>query len=104
MLNWFVFAAIGKLVVYLWQLFPLPESNKQEKYIVRFVHKLHECDLCSGTWIFSILALFLGVDLVSINFGIEPSIVGKILTGMFTSYVVHIFFIGLKSKYEVVII
>jgi hypothetical protein len=107
MLEWLVFAVIGKLVIHLWMKFPIPQfisDNKQKRYIYQFIDELHRCDLCSGFWIYSLLAILLGVDILQEVFGYTVEIVGNILTGAVTSFVVHIFSIGWKNKYEVIVI
>ena len=101
MLQWLTFAALGKLLIYLFQMFPLPE--KKESYLSEALHKLHECDLCSGVWIYSIVALIFGIDIIQSEFGHTVRFAGEILTGAITSYVVHIFSIGYKTKYEVIV-
>jgi hypothetical protein len=103
MIQWFVFAAIGKLLIYLWQSFPLPEGERKT-YISQTIYKLHLCDLCSGFWIFGALALLFGVDIVQQTFGHTVAIAGELVTGAITTYVVHIFSLGIKSKYEVIVI
>lgn len=102
MLDWLIYAAIGRLLVFLWQKFPIPEPKKT--YISQFIYKLHLCDLCSGVWIYCILALVFGVDIVKDTFGFTQTIGGTLITGAITSFVVHIFVLGWKSKFEVVII
>lgn len=97
MLNWFVFAAVGKLLVFLWQKFPLP------KFLAR-LEKLHDCDLCSGVWIYCALAVFFGVDIIQDTFGYSVPILGSLVTGAITSFVVSVFSAGWNSKFEVVII
>ena len=107
MLNWLVYAALGKLFIYLWQLFPLPEMKKT--YISQVIYKLHLCDLCSGTWIFSVLALAFKVDIFQDAFGYTAPIaliLGELATGAITSFAVHIFSLGIREKYfnEVLVI
>lgn len=100
MIEWMVFAATGKALIYLWMLFPFPPFIKMPAWL----EKLHTCDLCSGTWIYGILALALKMDFVSQIFGVAPNIVGEFCTAAITTFVVHIFSIGWKSKFEVVVI
>lgn len=103
MLEWLTFAALGKLLIYLWQLFPI--SQKEPKtYVSQFIYKLHQCDLCSGVWIYSGLALLFGIDIIQTEFGSTVPIAGELVTGAITSFVVHIFSIGWKTKYEVIVI
>ena len=93
MLNWIVFAAIGKLVIFLWMKFPLPFRNE-------WIEKLHKCDLCSGIWVFCALALFFGVDIVQDTFGFTVPIAGALVTGAITSFMVHVFSIGWREKFS----
>jgi hypothetical protein len=102
MLEWFVYAAMGKLLIYLWQLFPLPMSvNEQKTYIAQFIYKLHQCDLCSGVWLYCALALIFGINIIQAD-GFIARIAGELITGAITSFAVHIFSIGWRSKYEVI--
>jgi hypothetical protein len=92
-LTWLVFAATGRVLVYIWQLFPFPFKASE------WLKKLHDCDLCSGTWIYGVLALALQVDIFAETFGVTPSIVGELGTAVVTSYLVHIFMIGAREKF-----
>jgi len=96
MLSWFVYASLGKLVIYLWMAFHLP--NWLSKY--RFLELLHECDLCSGVWVYIGLAFFWHVDILQAWFGVPyVFIVSEIITGMLTSFLIHIFSIGFREKF-----
>jgi hypothetical protein len=88
--SWLVFAATGRILVYVWMQFPEPPFMK----LPWWLEKLHRCDLCSGVWIYSILAVVIGIDLFGIN-----HLVTQIASGVITSYLVHIFVIGVKEKY-----
>jgi hypothetical protein len=93
MLSWLVYAAVGKILIYLWQKLPLPKFV--DKGAVR---KLHECDLCSGFWMYSILALALRVDLFEMN------LITQIATGAVTTFLVHVFSVGWKEKFSTIVI
>lgn len=88
---WLVFAATGRVLVYLWMIFPEPPYMKLPWYI----EKLHRCDLCSGVWIYAILAIALQIDFFGMN-----NIVTQATTGAITSFLVHIFVIGWKEKFS----
>ena len=88
--SWLLFAAAGRILIYLWMLFPEPKFMKLPDWL----EKLHRCDLCAGTWIFGILAIALRVDLF--GFG---NIVTQVASGAITSYLVHVFMIGAKEKF-----
>lgn len=93
--EWILFAITGRILIYVWFQFPLPPAFElKQSYFHNFVRKLHSCDLCSGTWIYSILALATGADMSGTG-----TIVTIIATGILTSFAVHIFVIGLKEKF-----
>lgn len=99
-LRWIAFLLIGKICIYIWMQFHLPKFVQRSEWI----KKLHDCDLCSGVWIYSILSFFMGVDLLEVTgFGYIP-LVSAIITGIVVSWLVHIFTLGWKAKYEVVVI
>ncbi len=96
--DWLVFVAFGKLLIYFWMQFPIPNVLTN----LSFFRKLHECDLCSGCWIYWVLAVALRFDLLPALGLPHVPIVGEFLTGGAISYLVHVFSIGVKAKYEVV--
>ena len=96
MLNWLIYAGIGKLLIFLWMKFPLPQ--KIEK--IKFIKSLHECGLCSGVYIFTLLALSMNMDILYSWFGFRHvAIIGEIITGCLTSYLVHIFSLGFMEQH-----
>lgn len=98
--KWILFLLMGKIVIHVWMQFYLPKFLKKSEWL----KKLHECDLCSGVWIYSILSFFMGVDLLEVTgFGYIP-LVSAIITGIVVSWLMHIFSLGWKAKYEVVIV
>lgn len=88
--SWLMFAATGRVLIYLWMLFPEPPFMKLPSWL----EKLHRCDLCSGVWIYGIMAVALHLDL----FG-AGNIITQAATGAVTSYLVHVFVIGVKEKF-----
>jgi hypothetical protein len=98
--KWILFLIVGKVVIHVWQQFQLPTSLKRFVWLA----KLHDCDLCSGVWIYTILSLFLGVDLLSVTIFEYVPLVSEIVTGILVSWIVHIFTLGWHAKYDVVVI
>lgn len=90
-LAWSIFAVTGRILIYIWQIFPLP------KRIPAWLDKLHVCDLCAGVWVFSVLALAIDIDLF-----LSSNVIGYFATGAITSLLTHIFAIGWKAKFEVI--
>lgn len=97
--NWLIFILLGRLVIHIWMTFHLPKWLENE-----WMNGLHSCDLCSGVWIYSVLSFFLQVDLLDVSgFGHIP-LVGAIITGIVTAWFMHIFILGWKAKYSIVVI
>ena len=100
LLNWLAFIVVGRLLIYLFMQFPYPKSL--EKF--SSLKKLHSCDLCCGTWIYGILAGILRMDLLpALGFYYVP-VLSELIVGGVISFLVHIFIIGWKAKFEVVVI
>lgn len=100
LLKWILFIVLGRLIIHIWQQFYLPKFLAKIEWFV----KLHECDLCSGVWIYAILSMFLGVDVLSILIFDYVPLVSEVLTGIVVSWLVHIFVLGWRAKYEVVVV
>ena len=98
--KWVLFLIVGRIVIHIWQQFHLPRFLQKIEWFV----KLHECDLCSGVWIFTILSLFMGLDLLSVLLFEYVPVVSEVVTGIVISWLVHIFILGWKAKYEIVVI
>lgn len=96
MLLFFVYALIGKLLLFLIQKSPYPSLISW-----RFLEELLSCSLCSGVWVYFILAWIFGINLFSeiIN-GYE--ILMYFLTGSATSFLVWIFSTGWNELFGVV--
>ena len=93
---WLLYLVVGKVMIYLWQLFPLPTKLENNQII----HKLHLCDLCSGTWVYGLLGYFMGVSLLTL-FGLSYiPVVSEVITGGVVSFIVHVFSIGWKDKFS----
>lgn len=98
--KWVLFILLGKIIIHVWMKFELPKFVKKSVWWMR----LHDCDMCSGVWIYSILSFFTEIDLLEVaGMGYIP-LVGAIITGIVISWLVHIFTLGWKAKYEVIVI
>jgi hypothetical protein len=98
--SWLIFIIIGRVLVWVGMKFPLPNFlNRIEK-----VRNLHECPLCLGVWIYGIMSYFMWMDLLSaLGFFYVP-VLSEIVTGAGISFLVHIFVLGWKSMFEVIIV
>lgn len=100
LLIWLFYLVVGKIIIHIWLQFHLPRFLKKSEWI----GKLHECDLCSGVWVYSILSFFMGVGLLgATGFG-EMPLLDSAVTGIVVSWLVHIFTLGWRAKYEVTVI
>lgn len=80
LVEWLLYAVTGRILIFVWQKFPA-------KYVpTTFIKDIHACDLCSGTYLYPLLAWVLGVHIIP-----------GILLGVVTSFVVWIFVKGIKS-------
>jgi hypothetical protein len=91
--SWIAYIFIGKLFIYLWGIFPLPQFLEENKII----NKLHTCSLCSGVWIYSVLSFFMGMSLLNVLGFTDVLIVSQLITGGAISFVVHIFSVGWRD-------
>src|SRR3990167_10104868 len=96
--NWTAYILIGKLFIYLFQQFPLQNITKNKTLLY-----LHNCDLCSGVWIYSVLAFVFQISFLEI-WGLENlPFIDETLLGGITSFIMHIFSLGWKAKFETVV-
>jgi uncharacterized membrane protein len=96
MLSWLLFAVTGRLLIFLGMRFHLPE--KIEK--IEWISQLHMCSLCMGVWIYTALAFFMNVDILNSWLGFQHvPVIGEIVTGCVTSYLVFIFVLGFKDAH-----
>lgn len=111
MLFFLVYAAIGKLLIFLWQQFPL-SAYLGSKW--KPLQKLFGCDLCFGVWVYWVLALFFPtanificyVDqwLSSVFLSTLMYVFTALLTGAVTSFIVHLFSLGWNMKFQRIVI
>lgn len=91
LIDWLVFALLGRLLMFLW--IKQPFSGWLGKKIV-VLGKLFSCGLCLGVWMYWILALLLKIRLID-----TIPILGEFLLGCVTSFVVWVFEAGWNSVF-----
>ena len=92
MVQYIIFGCLGKLIIYLAMLFPKHPRGE-------FWEKLFGCDLCLGVWIYTGLALIFRIDIVQGSLPYVP-FVSELVTGAFTSFVVHLISLGWNEKFR----
>lgn len=97
-LDFLVFAFIGRIIVFLFQKFPkdkLPFIGRLFRE-GRFLEELFACDLCLGFWVYFGLAFVLDVDFI----GVDVPVLSEFIIGAVTTFVVHIFSVGWNAKFQ----
>ena len=94
-----IYLFIGRLIIWTLQNFPLARLPSVG---VLFsgdggLAKLVECDFCLGFWVYFGLAFAFKIDLLDYHI----AIVSEAITGLLSSFMMHIFMIGLKEKFSV---
>lgn len=95
--EFLLFMIIGKLLIYLGMEFPLFAESR-----FKFIRRMFACDLCVGVWIYTGLSFIMGVRLLGDLFYFP--VASEIITGGLASFIMHIFSLGWKTKFEVVVI
>ena len=96
-LRYFAFAAIGKLLLYLAQKFPLTN------YIAgkwKVLEQLVNCDLCFGFWVYLVLSVFYRIDILVPH----VAVLSEIILASATTFLVHLISIGWSEKFNIVVI
>ena len=99
-----IYVLIGRLLVHLGQKFPFQSLLFIGRWWKEgeFLNSLFTCDLCLGTWIYFLLAIFFDIDLFSESMWLNIKLVNWFLTGATVSFLVHVFAIGWNLKFGVV--
>jgi len=96
-LEYIIFAVVGKLTIYFIQVFPLDHLPLVGKWFRGCLNKLWKCDLCLGFWVYLFLAVVLHANIF--NFYVNG--INEIIMGMITSFLVHLISLGWKDKFSV---
>jgi hypothetical protein len=93
-----LYMAVGKLLIWTLQRFFF-----DNKFKVKFLERLFECDLCLGTWVYIAIALAFHVVLLKDAFSYYP-VLSEIITGVLSSFIMHILSIGWREKFYTVVV
>ena len=96
-LDYFIYAVLGKVLMFLWKKTPYAAYLGRWKFFA----DLFGCDLCLGVWVYTALAFLMKMNLFE-KFYVP--IINEIITGGVTSFVVFCFCVGwftLYGTYEV---
>jgi hypothetical protein len=100
-LNDLVYLALGKLLIFFGMEFPLPTFLVESRIFKTFhLERLFSCDLCFGFWTYSFVSFATGWTLLPELGFIHYPFVTWIITGALASFLMHIFSIGWRVKFE----
>jgi uncharacterized membrane protein len=92
---------IGRILIWVAQQPPLPKKIEQ----IKFFKYLKECSLCLGVWIFWLLSFVMKVNFLELlGFPIYVPVVSELITGAISSFLVFIFVLGWKARFDVVVL
>jgi len=96
-----LYAIAGKIAIYILQIFPKEKLPYIGKYFTesKFLYELFSCELCLGVWIYTILAFFFKANIYD---SFYVPVISEALTGISTSFLVHLVSEGWRSKYSVI--
>ena len=97
MIEYFTFALVGRLLIYLVQKFPLTDYLSSKS---KFLDELFSCDLCAGVWVYWILGLIFKIRILDVGiFGIS-----EFLTACITSFVMYLVSSGWQETFGTIVI
>ena len=97
MIEYFVFALVGKLLIYLIQKFPLTNYLSSKS---KFLNELFSCGLCLGFWVYLGLAFIIEIRIIDVEiFGIS-----EFLTACITSFVMYLVSSGWQENFGTIVI
>lgn len=93
-LNFFInFLVIGRLMMFLARKSPYFVTVKWD-----FLKQLFACDLCLGTWVYSLMALVFHVT-IPLSIGYVP-ILSEFITGSICAFFMWIFMTGVNTLFR----
>lgn len=91
--------AVGRVFIYLWGKFPLPEWFDNSKFGM-----LHKCPECAGTWIYSVLFILFGVDILNMLGLPSLGFISGFIGGGLISFIMTTFEVGWKERFFTIVI
>lgn len=87
------FLVIGRLIMFLARKSPYFVNVKWD-----FLKQLFECDLCLGTWVYSLMALAFRVS-IPLSMGYVP-ILSEFITGAVCAFFMWVFMAGVNTLFR----
>lgn len=96
MLTWIALGCMGKLIMWLWEMFPIRPRG------IPFFDKLFTCHLCMGVWVYTFLSFVFGM--IALDWFPYIPVFSEFLTGAILSFIVHLVSSGWNSEYRDLIV
>jgi hypothetical protein len=97
-LYYFIYALLGRLIIYLIQSFPLIGYLSS---LGKPLEKLFGCDLCLGVWVYWFLAWILNINIFNLWFPSINTVFAYFLTGAVTSFIMYLIALGWKDQFSI---
>ena len=95
MIDFWLFAGIGKLFIWLTRQFP-PARFIFSKW--ELSRELFDCDLCLGFWVYLVLSFFFNINVIKNKY------VNNIVLAGFTTFIMHLISIGWNDAFGEIVI
>jgi hypothetical protein len=98
-----LYVVAGKIAIFVLQRFPFKKLPLLSNLFAegKFLQELFSCDLCLGVWVYTILAFFFKANIYNVFY---IPFVSELLTGMTTSFILHVFSAGWQALFGVTVI
>lgn len=102
MILFLVYSLTGRICIFFLQKFPFAKLLWIGPLWQPggMLYDLWSCDLCLGTWVFTFLSAFFGLNLLGEYFYMP--FLSELLTGAATSLLVHLLRLGFEAKFSVI--
>ena len=97
MIEFFQYAATGKLFLFLVRKFPLSGIIAGKREVLQ---ELYDCDLCLGFWVYLALAPFFKIKIDTI----ENKVVRNTVLAGVTSFLMFLISVGWRENFENLVI
>jgi len=99
-----VYLLIGRLIIHAFQVFPFKKLPFIGKFFLegRALFDLISCDFCIGFWVYSFLDFCFQINYL--NEYLNIPIVSYFLTGLISSFIMHLIRIGWTTKFSTIVL
>ena len=100
MVKFILFAGLGRLLIFTIQKHPLARILREKHWLL---DELIECEFCLGFWVYLVLSFLVRPEFFGEYIQYVP-VITEILEGIVVSFLVHIFSVGWRDKFSIIVI